>query len=458
VRLTALTAGCAAVAMAALTARDVATHERHLLEVAATGAAWVGDTIRGSTRHHMMADQPDDIRQVMEAYAAQDAFASVRILDRAGRVAFSTDPGDVGGRLTRDSEVCARCHVPGGPARVPAPPERWRVVHTGTGERALALATAIPNEPSCSTAACHAHPPEQRMLGVVDVAVSLRDIDAAVARQRRTTLALSVVAALALAGGLGVVALRVVDGPVRQLQAAKDQVAHAEKMASLGRLAASIAHEINNPVAGILTFARLLLRTVREDLPAGKAREEALRQVGLVEREAARTSAIVGRLLDFARVRPLAIEPVAMAAVIDEALALLAHELALRNVSVEKDVQPAPPVTGDFGQLRQALVNVLVNACDAMPGGGRLAVALRPAAGGAGAEVSIADTGGGIAPEDLKHVFDPFFSRKEKGTGLGLSVVYAIMERHGGHIDIQSRVGHGTRVLLRLPAAQGGAA
>ena len=118
-----------------------------------------------------------------------------------------------------------------------------------------------------------------------------------------------------------------------------------------------------------------------------------------------------------------------------------------------------PAVQADFGQLRQAFVNVALNACDAMPGGGRLTVVLR--ADGGSVEVEFQDTGIGIAAPDLPHIFEPFFTTKEKGTGLGLAVVYGIVERHGGTIEVESEVGAGTRIRMRLPgvaASVGGAA
>jgi two-component system NtrC family sensor kinase len=118
---------------------------------------------------------------------------------------------------------------------------------------------------------------------------------------------------------------------------------------------------------------------------------------------------------------------------------------------VERNSQPLPKVDGDFGQLRQAVVNVIMNACEAMPLGGKLTVDTCVLEGGAGVELAMTDSGPGIPPEVLTRVFDPFFTTKEKGTGLGLSVVYGIVERHGGRIDLKSEVGKGTRVAIRLP-------
>jgi two-component system NtrC family sensor kinase len=172
-----------------------------------------------------------------------------------------------------------------------------------------------------------------------------------------------------------------------------------------------------------------------------------------VERETQRCSSIVRNLLDFARQRPPAFQPVDVAAVLEEALSLLAHHLAIQRVGVVRDLRPMPRVSADFGQLRQAVVNVLMNACEAMPEGGKLTVHAGPVGeGGEGVEIRVTDTGTGILPEHLGKIFDPFFTTKEKGTGLGLSVVYGIVDKHRGTIRVESRVGQGTTVILRLPA------
>jgi two-component system NtrC family sensor kinase len=235
------------------------------------------------------------------------------------------------------------------------------------------------------------------------------------------------------------------------LRAAQDQLVRSEKLSSLGRLSASIAHEINNPLAGILTFAKLMVRTLEEGPPDDGARRNLVKHLLLVQRETERCTAIVRNLLDFARERPLSVKDVDLNAVLEEALQLLANPLALNDVRLAKTLGTLPLVKADFGQLRQACVNVIMNACEAMPRGGHLEVETRSVDGGRFAEVSFRDDGPGIPPERLSRIFDPFFTTKEKGTGLGLSVVYGIVERHGGTIDIRSDAGKGTRLAIRIP-------
>jgi two-component system NtrC family sensor kinase len=226
-------------------------------------------------------------------------------------------------------------------------------------------------------------------------------------------------------------------------------------MASLGKLAAVVAHEINNPLAGILTYAKLLVRMHEEGEMSEKARESSVRNLRLVQRETERCSAIVRNLLDFARQRPPSLKEIDVSTVVEEALTLLSHRLMMQGVTVEKHLPPMPLVMADFGQMRQAMVNIALNACEAMVKGGALTVTA--AARDRFVEIVFRDTGPGIPPEHLSRIVDPFFTTKEKGTGLGLSVVYGIIERHNGKLDIRSQVGEGTTVVIMLPVSTGGA-
>jgi two-component system NtrC family sensor kinase len=183
-------------------------------------------------------------------------------------------------------------------------------------------------------------------------------------------------------------------------------------------------------------------------------RAASVRHLKLVQRETERCTSIVRSLLDFARQRPLSLKDTDVVAIMDEAISLVEHQAKLRGLTIEKTVVPVPTIKADAGQLRQAFVNIMLNGCEAMQSGGTLKLTCRSATGAKAIEVSCTDTGVGIPPDQLAKIFDPFFSTKEMGTGLGLSVVYGIVERHGGTIDIRSDVGKGTTVSLRLPVGR----
>ena len=242
-----------------------------------------------------------------------------------------------------------------------------------------------------------------------------------------------------------------VEARTADLRAAQEQLVRTEKLSSLGKLSASVAHEINNPLAGILTFAKLISRTLAEGPPDDARRAVLQRNLGLVEREAQRCSAIVRNLLDFARERPLTVKEVDANAAVEEALSLIANQVSIQGVTIERQLAPLPPVRADYGQLRQAFVNVAMNACEAMGRGGHLRIASRAADGGV--ELSFADTGPGMPPELVNRIFDPFFTTKPvgEGLGLGLAVSYGIVRELGGQLAAHNTA-DGAAFVIRLPA------
>jgi two-component system NtrC family sensor kinase len=185
-------------------------------------------------------------------------------------------------------------------------------------------------------------------------------------------------------------------------------------------------------------------------------RKTLVKQLELVYRESQRCTAIVRNLLDFARERPLQLKEVDVDAAVDEAFMLLSNQAAIQGVEFVKETVTLQPVEADFGQLRQAFVNIAMNAIEAMPGGGRLAVTTRTVPDEAAVEVVFADTGRGITPEVMKRIFDPFFTTKEKGTGLGLAISARIVAAHGGDISARRGSDRGTCVRIRLPLSPPG--
>ncbi len=231
-------------------------------------------------------------------------------------------------------------------------------------------------------------------------------------------------------------------------------VARAEKLAAVGRLAAGVVHEINNPLATISACAEALESRVNEGAFAGSEALEDLREyLGLIRSEAFRCKSITMGLLDFSRSRTSGRTPVDLAQVIDSAARLLSHQKRGEDVTFDIQVSNSlPPVSGDPGQLQQVIIALATNAVDAMPRGGQLTIKTRRSEKTVVVEVS--DTGFGIAPENVPKIFEPFFTTKEvgKGTGLGLAVCYGILTEHGGSLDVQSTLGVGTTFTISLPA------
>jgi two-component system NtrC family sensor kinase len=244
-----------------------------------------------------------------------------------------------------------------------------------------------------------------------------------------------------------------------ELRRIHGQIMQIEKMASLGKLSATVAHELNNPLEGILTYAKLMAKRIRKNPEKTERSAEMLEELDLITRETERCGTIVKNLLLFSRKQVGDFSLVPVKQIIDKASALMLHHFQISDVRYELDLR-ADNVTllCDENQIQQALVALYVNAVEAMPDGGKLTVTVERADGRSPLRISVSDTGYGIAAEDLPHVFEPFFTTKKegKGVGLGLSVVFGIVERHGGKIDVQSTPGTGTTFNIVFPSAHCG--
>ena len=229
----------------------------------------------------------------------------------------------------------------------------------------------------------------------------------------------------------------------------EERVSRSERLAIVGRLAAGVAHQINNPLGGIMLFSNLLLRK----FPSEGIERENLERIAA---ETKRCQRIVQGLLDFARHREPKMERAAVKDVIDKALQLVEHQAMFLSVQTERRyAEDAPLVQLDIAQMQEVFLNLILNAVEAMNGKGRLTVATEAVEDGKAVRVSIADTGCGIDEDKIERVFEPFFTTKEvgKGTGLGLSISRGIVETHGGTIWAASTKGQGTTFFIRLPAA-----
>ena len=240
------------------------------------------------------------------------------------------------------------------------------------------------------------------------------------------------------------------------------ELIRAEKLTSLGQLAASVAHEVNNPLAGILVYTTLLLKKYRDKKLQTPETENQLLKM---KRELERTSGIIRNLLDFSRQSDADMRPIEVNKVVEAALLLVKHQISLEHIKLELQLgQDLPLVLAGFDQIQQVLINLLLNAIQAMPEGGQLSVTTSPAndikIGEAiknTVRIDVTDTGIGIPKENLGKLFTPFFTTKEKGkgVGLGLPVVHGIIERHKGKIEVVSEVNKGTTFTIYLEAMDG---
>jgi two-component system NtrC family sensor kinase len=248
-----------------------------------------------------------------------------------------------------------------------------------------------------------------------------------------------------------------IKGAYQELKEAQEQIIQTEKLASLGKLAATIAHEINNPIAVVLTYVRLMIKLMDRNRFSPERLEDISRYLATMESETARCGEVVKNLLAFSRQDKVTIESHSIAEIIDRSLILISHDLEMKEIQLKKTIEPnLPKVQCDFKQIQQAILNIMYNASEAMLKGGILTVTANMRAGVEGfVDVMIADTGCGIAEEDKENIFEPFFTTKEegKGVGLGLSLVYGIITRHKGTIEVKSEPGKGSTFKVTLPIA-----
>jgi len=234
------------------------------------------------------------------------------------------------------------------------------------------------------------------------------------------------------------------------------RILHQDKMMSLGRLAASVVHEINNPLSGILNYLRLMVRILGRGPLAEVRREKFQRYLELVETETKRCSQIVSSLLSFSRKSEPSFGDVQIKELLQRCTILSRHKLQLSNIRLESNILPnIPAVKGDFNQLQQCVINLIFNAIDAMPDGGTLNLEGRYDGQKGLVIITVMDSGPGIAAEDLPHIFEPFYTTKQEGygVGLGLSTVYGIMQHHNGTVNVESTPGQGAAFMMQLPAS-----
>jgi two-component system NtrC family sensor kinase len=490
---------------------SIRTSSSNLTDAVYESALRASDLIVRSTRYSMLLNRKEDVHQTIRTLGSEPGFVGISIYNKNGLIVFSTDSTVVGDRVDLAAEACNICHASGKPL-VSVPTANRMRVYESNGERVLGLINAVRNESDCTNAACHAHSADQKVLGVLDVKMSLAGVDQQVAGMKRRLILSTLIMTLVIAGLSGLFIYWVIRRPIIRLrtgmatvsrgdldtkvvdashdelgelatdfnrmaadlkrarheledwantleervkqktddlQRAQSQVVHMEKMASLGKLSASVAHEINNPLFGILTYSKLGLRELEDDrVDASKMKE----YLEIVKRESSRCGEIVRNLLEFARNTKGKFTEEHLHTLVEQVLVLLAHHFDLKQVTLRRDFRLKDDrVVCDGRQLQQALIAPCVNAVEAMPEGGELTV--NTSGDDERVRVVIADTGAGIDPETLSHVFEPFYTTKEArgGVGLGLSVVYGIVSRHGGRVDIASDPGKGTRVTIELP-------
>ncbi len=475
------------------------------------------DIIKRSMHYSMLLNRREDIYNIIKTTGSEPGIEGIRIYNKAGKISYSTDENEVGKSVDMNAEACIVCHTNGNSRTVsPKNPQLIRYFERTRGERIIGVITPIKNQQSCYTAECHAHLPEQTVLGVLDVMIPLKQLDANLSEFEYWYYAGSLGLLVVVTIFTGLFLWRMVNMPVHKLREGTEEVMkgnldhtidvetkdeigaltksfnhmtrnlkqsqeelkqlnqtleervhqkteelrkaqanliQVEKMVSLGMLAATVAHELNNPLEGILTYAKLIRKRVADPNLTEEQKSEIASELTMIANETTRCGNIVKNLLLFSRQKVGEFKENNIQLIVEQSIKLIDHHLKMHNITLStKFDDHLPLVHCDAEQIQQALLALQINAVEAMPNGGELRIAVLYDAGKT-VTIKIEDTGTGIRNEDMPHIFEPFYTTKRegKGTGLGLAVVYGIIERHNGKISVTTEVNKGTTFSLLLP-------
>lgn len=477
----------------------------------------VSETVVRSLEQDMIANDTHSISLTLASIGEQETLKNLRIYTHQGFVWASSRQEEVGiVRFNRqDSRQCTVCHpTDSGPGTLD---REFVTYSVDSADVCLLNAVVpILNRPSCSTAACHFHDPGDRILGFLNMSVCRQRVENSLRDSQLLILVVSLVFML-LVPGLIMVFMkryvvqplnRLVDGTNRvsrgevdvvlpvntddemgklaasfndmveklrqfktelqgwnreleervrrkteKLKVAQGQIIQAEKMSSLGRLSAVIAHEINNPISGLVVFIHLLQKQLDKESLSDEDRQRMMKRLALMESEAKRCGQIVSELLAFSREEKKMV-PSDIGDIINRTVSIMELRVKDRELAVVPDVEAElPGIECDPGKIQQVLMNLIQNGIEAIPDGGEVRVKARHLKADNQVEIKVSDTGIGIPESHLAHIFEPFYSSKNQGqsVGIGLFVVYGVVEQHNGTIDVTSNEGQGTTFTIKLP-------
>ncbi len=487
------------------------------------------DLIRRGIFYGMLTAHREMVEQTIEVLGSGPDIMGIVIYNKTGRIIYSSDKNTVGRIVGKDAPSCRICHVNSKPAEVLSKIQNWKITKDQYGKKSLKFVLPIYNEPSCYTASCHRHSKDQKVLGVLETDFSTASVDKTIRQNRIGTIFFGGLFVSLISVSLCIILYKFVSRPISLLEEgmnriaqgdldyeikintsdemgllartfnnmtkdikkykenmenwtkaleeeiqkktaeimkAHDQLINAEKLASLGRMAAGVAHELNSPLTGIVTFAHLMFKRLP---PENKQDREDLE---VIIEQANRCSKIIKSLLGFSRKATAERVEININTLIDSTISMVKNQAKFHNIKFVLNFDESLPLVHvDPNQIQQVFLNLLINAADAMNERGQITMATRtlgsseetpwfkmghPQDGKKYIEIEFTDTGPGIPEEYLSKIFEPFFTTKPvgKGTGLGLAVSYGIIKRHGGNITVRSEVGKGASFFIRLPVEE----
>ncbi len=476
----------------------------------------VSETVISSLEQDMMVNDTERIRNTVRSISRQEVIRNLRIYSHQGMVWASSDPEEEGTVLFSrpDSRECTECHLDRKPAD---PEQTFVCYNVDSVDKCLMnVIVPIPNKPGCATADCHVHSADATMLGFLNLSVCRKRVQKSLRDSQIMIVGVSLLLAILVPGLIMLMTTRIVvrpldnlvEGTVRvargeldvslpadskdelgklassfntmveqvkhfqnelkevneglekrveqkaeKLKVAQRQIIQTEKMSSLGRLAAVIAHEINNPISGLVVFINLIQKQLaREEISDGD-KKKILERLELMEAEAKRCGSIVSELLSFSHEEKKLVK-CRVSEIVKRTVHIMELRTRDRDVEIKVDISgELPEIKCDPGRIQQILMNLLQNAIEAMPDGGEVRITGTRCPQETCIVLKVEDNGIGIPASHLPHVFEPFYSSKDQGQsiGIGLFVVYGVIEQHGGTITVESKEGEGTTFVMTLP-------
>ena len=487
---------------------NVKNFKKVMLEYSISTADQMAEIINQSAYDAMLKNDKESLYKMIDRIGKGKSVDHIRLIDREGRVAYSSIQAEIGTIIDESAEACVMCHKGGDPKLFASTMHRSRLFTDSKGNEMLGLTNAIYNQPTCAVASCHFHKENHKVLGLLDIEISMANMRQKTDEYHVQFFVVTCIMLLLTGGSLTFLTQRLVNRPVQRLvrhtslvsagdlnskvpassgdelgelakalnkmtenlklaheeltgwgysleekveERTKEikkievQLRRSEKLASLGKLVAGIAHEINNPLTGVLLYSSILTNDSRLD--------QALKpDLERITSESQRCADIVSRLLEFSREAVPRKEAVSLNALLDKVISLVHNQPTFNEISIIRDYSGnMTDILVDPNQIQQVFVNLFINASHAMPSGGTLTIHTCMSERDELACAEISDTGHGIDADNLNHIFDPFFTTKADGTGLGLSISYGIVENHGGKIEVKSILGEGTTFTIMLP-------
>jgi two-component system NtrC family sensor kinase len=499
---------------------------KRLMDETTAEAKRTNELIERSIHYGMLKNSKDDVARTIDALGYSAGVDGIRIYKKKGTIILSTDEREIGLTVDPMAEQCAVCHSSQRPLESVPEGARPRVLQSSRGYRILSVINPIRNEAECARPQCHPPPAQQKILGMLESETSLANVDKNIEESRSQMYLYSFGGIFLIVLLSGVFTYRMVHKPVHalaegtrkvmdgdldvmldvpgggeigslaqsinsiltdlkrtraeneqwacafegrieekanELKLAQHQVLQLSKLATMGKLAATTAHEINNPLGGILTYVKLLQRQLSSGELSPDVCKTSVDQLQIIVSELKRCGGIVKCLLNFSKSPDSLFQKVDLHELIKKSLFIVNHHLEINRITkVEKLKAADPLLDGMDNQLQQAMVALFVNAVEAMTNyeeiryGDTLTVMTEDVPETDSIRLTIKDNGKGIPKENLPCIFEPFFTTKEdqSGLGIGLSVVYGIVQTHSGKIEVNSEPGAGTEFIITLPRSR----